>query len=130
MNEKTVGAPKPLYSLLSSQPCSNRELLTAETWSRHSEGKEVNIKLWIVCISLYKPLDPKSSLSLACTVSSITLLTMVTNYIRQLRCNLQLCVLHSSFCKSFCICRALCIPESLYSSSFYYQSKLSTKRSV
>ena len=83
------------------------ELLTAETWSWHSEGK-VNIKLRITYISLHRPLDLKSSLSLACTMSSITLWMMATNYIRHLRSNLQVCVLHRSFCKSFCICRIAC----------------------
>lgn len=97
----------------------------------HDTQKEkVNIKLQSTYFSLYRPLDLKSSLSLACTMSSTTLWMMATNYIRPLRSNLQVRVLHRSFCKSFCICRALCIPESLYSSSFYYQSKLSTKRSV
>lgn len=124
MNEKTVGSPKPLSSLLSSQPCSNRELLTAETWSWHSRRKK-----WIssYLFQLIQASRSKGSLSLACTPRAPPHWMMATNYIRHFRSSLQVRVPHRSFCKSFCICRALCIPESLYSSSFYYPSKLRTK---
>lgn len=77
-------------------------------------------KKWIssYLFQLIQASRSKSSLSLACTTSSTTLDDGLRTTYGTSDPAYGVRVPHRSFCKSFCICRALCIPESLYSSSF------------